>query len=342
MKLGELASKLGLEHRGDADLEITAPAPIEAAGPGTITFVAGPKYLAALRATQASCVILPIKLAAEAPCATLVSLNPYVDFARVLEIFFPTYRPGIGIDPTASISEEARIAPDASIGAFCAIGASAVIGRRAVIHPHVTIYPGVRIGDDFVCHSHASIRENVIIGNRVTILNGAVIGADGFGFVEHEGRLVKVPQVGSVTIEDDVEIGANSTVDRATIGATMIRRGAKLDDQVHIGHNCDIGEYSRFAGHTGLAGSVTVGRWCQFGGQSGCADHVKIGDRVRVVAQAGIHNELADDALVAGTPAIDARTFRRMVAVEPRLPELLRRIRALEEHAGIAAKREEE
>jgi UDP-3-O-[3-hydroxymyristoyl] glucosamine N-acyltransferase len=199
----------------------------------------------------------------------------------------------------------------------------------------VTIYPNVTIGDDFTCHSHVSIREGVTIGNRVTLLNGAVIGADGFGFVENNSDLIKVPQVGSVVIEDDVEIGANTTVDRATMGATIIHRGVKLDNLIQIGHNCEIGDYSRFAAQSGLAGSVTVGQWCQFGGQSGCADHVKVGDRARAIAQAGVHNDLDDDALVGGAPAIDMRVFRRMVAVEPRLPEIIRRLRILEKHLGI-------
>jgi UDP-3-O-[3-hydroxymyristoyl] glucosamine N-acyltransferase len=194
----------------------------------------------------------------------------------------------------------------------------------------VTIYAGVRIGNDFTCHSQASIRERVTIGDRVMILNGAVIGADGYGFVEHGGTLIKVPQVGAVAIGDDVEIGANTTVDRATMGATVIARGVKLDNLIQIGHNCEVGEYSRMAAQSGLAGSVKLGSWCQLGGQSGCADHAKIGDRARVIAQAGVHNDLPDDALVGGAPAVDLRVFRRMVAVEPRLPEIARRLRALE------------
>ncbi len=338
MKLNELASRLELKLRGDGDIEIAAPAPIEAAGPGTIIFVAGDKYLTALRATKASCAIVPAALVSEAPCATLQSDSPYVDFARVLDIFFPPYRPAAGIDPTARIAPDAKIAAGASIGAFCVIGSHVTIGSAAVIHPHVVIYPRVRIGDDFTCHSHVSIREDVTIGNRVTILNGAVIGGDGFGFIERDEGLMKIPQVGGVIIEDDVEIGANSTIDRATVGATAIRRGAKLDNLVHIGHNCEIGEYSRFAAHAGLAGSVKVGKWCQFGGQSGCADHAKIGDRAKVAAQSGIHNDLAEDAVVGGTPAIDIRTWRRLAAIRPRLPGVLRRIRALEERAGIRTK----
>jgi len=162
-----------------------------------------------------------------------------------------------------------------------------------------------------------------------------VIGADGFGFVEHDGDLVKVPQVGSVLIEDDVEIGANTAVDRATMGATIIHRGVKLDNLIQIGHNCEVGDFSRMAAQTGLAGSVRVGKWCQFGGQSGSADHVKVGDRARVIAQAGVHNDLGDDALVGGTPAVDARVFRRMAAIVPRMPGMVRRLRAIEQRLGM-------
>ncbi len=334
MKLKELAGKLGLELRGDGDVEIFAPAPIEAAAPGMIVFVASAKYAAALQ-SNVSAAITTAELAAGAKCATLISANPYADFARVLELFFPPYRPTAGIDSTAKIAADASIGPNASIGAYAVVGAGAKIGRDAVLHPHVTIYPKVQIGDRFTAHSHVSIREGATIGNRVTILNGAVIGADGFGFVEENGGLVKIPQVGGVIIEDDVEIGANSTVDRAMIGATILHRGVKLDDQVHIGHNCEIGEFSRFSGHVGIAGSTRIGKWCQFGGNSGCSDHVTIGDRVMVVAKAGIHSDLKDDAIVSGVPAIDVRKFRRYAVVLPRLPELIRRVRALEHHLGI-------
>ncbi|HVN89939.1 MAG TPA: UDP-3-O-(3-hydroxymyristoyl)glucosamine N-acyltransferase [Candidatus Binataceae bacterium] len=330
MKLSELARKLDLPLRGDGAVELIAPAPIETAGPGMITFATGPKYAAALRASAASAAIVSREIADEAQCPVLVSSNPTFDFARVLEVFFPPYRPAPGIHPTAVISSSAKIGENAFVGAYAVIGDEVEIGRNAVIHPHVTIYTGVRIGNDFTCHSQVSIRERVTIGDRVTILNGAVIGADGFGFVEHGGTLMKVPQVGSVMIADDVEIGANTTVDRATMGATVLNRGVKLDNLIQIGHNCEVGEYSRMAAQSGLAGSVKMGSWCQFGGQSGCADHAKIGNRSRVIAQAGVHNDLPEDALVGGAPAIDLRVFRRMVAVEPRLPEIARRLRVLE------------
>jgi len=335
MKLKELATRLKLELRGNGEAEIVTPAPLEAGGPGTIIFVATSKYLEALRATKAACAIVPSEFAADAPCAVLISQNPYSDFARVLDIFFPPYRPAPGIDPTARIAAGAILGEGASVGPYCVIGSDVTIGRGAVLHPQVTIYPGVRAGDGLVCHSGVSIRENVTIGNRVTILNGAVIGAEGFGFVEDAGTLVRIPQVGAVTIEDDVEIGALVTIDRATMGATLIRRGAKLDNHVHIGHNCEVGEYSRFSAQVGLSGSVRVGRWCQFGGQVGVADHARIGDRVRVVAQSGIPHDLADDATVGGTPAVDVRIWRRMAAIVPRLPGAMRRLRAIEERLGL-------
>jgi UDP-3-O-[3-hydroxymyristoyl] glucosamine N-acyltransferase len=340
MKLKDLANKLGLELRGDGEIEIAAPAPIEAAAPGTIVFVAGAKFAPALAAGSASAAITTAELAAGANCATLISANPYADFSRVLEIFFPPYRPKPGIDPTAAIASDAKIGPGASIGACSVIGAGVEIGRDAVIHPNVTIYPDVRIGDGFICHSNVAVREGTTIGNRVTLLNGAVIGADGFGYVENAGGLVRIPQVGGVILEDDVEIGAHSTVDRAMIGATILHRGVKLDDQVHIGHGCEIGEYSRFAAHVGIAGSTRVGKWCMFGGQVGVADHVTIGDRVMIGAKAGVHTDFKDGAIVSGYPAVEIRLWRRYVAALPRLPELIRRLRALEDKLGMRGSNE--
>jgi UDP-3-O-[3-hydroxymyristoyl] glucosamine N-acyltransferase len=342
MKLWELASRLGLEMRGTGELEIAAPAPVEAAADGMITFAASSKYAAALSSSRASAAIVTAEMANDVHCAVLISADPAYDFARVLEIFFPAYRPPAGVHPAAIIAGDAQIGENASVGAYSVIGNGVRIGRNAVIHPHVTIYPGVHIGDDFTCHSQVSIREGVSIGNRVTLLNGSVIGADGFGFIEHDGELVKIPQVGSVIIEDDVEIGANTTVDRATMGATIVRRAVKLDNLIQIGHNCEVGTATRMAAQSGLAGSVKVGKWCQFGGQSGCADHVEVGDRARVIAQAGVHNDLSDDALVGGAPAIDLRVFRRMVAVEPRLPTLARRVRLLEKRLGLERTKQKE
>lgn len=331
MKLSQIASQLGLELRGDGETEIAMPAPIEAAGSGMITFAVGRKYAEALSRSGAAAAIVPPEMASDAQCPVMVSDNPAFDFARVLGLFFPPLRPSIGIDPTAFVAADAGIGENASVGPHTVVQSGVSIGRNATIHPNVTIYPNVCIGDDFTCHSQVSIREGVTIGNRVTVLNGAVIGAEGFGFVEYQGGIARIPQVGTVVIEDDVEIGANTTIDRATMGATIIRRGVKLDNLVQVGHNCEIGEFTRMSGQAGLSGSVKVGKWSLFGGQAGCADHVTIGDRARISAQAGVHKRVPDDGLVGGTPAIELRTWRRMAAVEPRLPELMRRIRALEQ-----------
>ena len=338
MKLGELAGALGLELRGDRELEITGPAPIEAAGPGTVSFVSQPRYLAMLERVAPACVIAPEEIAQQVRCAVLVSSNPGLDFARTLALFHPPYRPASGVHPTAQIAAEARIGDDASIGAFVVIGTGARIGARAVIHPHVTIYPHVTIGDDFTCHSQVSIREGVVIGDRVVLHNGAVIGSEGFGFVEVGEGLAKIPQTGNVVLESDVEIGAQTTIDRATVGSTLIRRGVKLDNLVHIGHNCEIGAYSRFAAMTGIAGSTRVGQWCEFGGQTGVADHARIGNRVRVAAQSGIPSHVADGVTVSGSPAVEIRLWRRQFAALLRLPELLHRVRSLEKKTAAVSR----
>jgi len=335
MKLGELARALGRELRGDSELEIAAPVPIEAAGPGTITFVSQPRYLAMLERVSPSCVIVSPEMAEQVRSAALISPNPPFDFARTLGIFYPPYRPQPGVHPTAQLAPGVQIGEGASIGAYVVIAAGVKIGARAVIHPHVTIYPGVSIGDDFICHSHVSIRENVVISDRVVLHNGAVVGSEGFGFVEVGEGLAKIPQTGNVVLESDIEIGANTTIDRATVGSTYVRRGVKLDNLVHIGHNCEVGAYSRFAALTGIAGSTRIGEWCEFGGQTGVADHVRIGNRVRVAAQSGIPNDLADNATVGGSPAVAIRIWRRQFAALLHLPDLLRRVRALERKAGL-------
>lgn len=333
MKVKDLARALGLEFRGDGDTEIAAAAPLDAAGPGSVTFVAAARYLGLLGAAAPACVIAAPDLAGQIGCAVLLSPDPQLDFVRTLELFHPPYRPPAGIDPTAIIAPGAQVGPESSIGAYAVIGEGVRIGRRAVIHPHVVIYRGVEIGDDFTCHSQAAIRDGVRIGDRVTIHNGAVIGSEGFGFVERDGTLIKVPQIGNVVIESDVEIGAGAAIDRATVGSTLIRRGVKLDNMVHIGHNCEIGEYSRFAAQAGVAGSARIGEWCEFGGQSGIADHARIGKRVRVAAGSGIPSHVADHQTIGGRPAVDIRIWRRQSAILRHLPELVARLRALEEKA---------
>jgi UDP-3-O-[3-hydroxymyristoyl] glucosamine N-acyltransferase len=217
------------------------------------------------------------------------------------------------------------------------IGSGVRIGARATLYPHVTIYPRACIGDDFVAHAGVVVRDEVQIGDRVVLHPGVVIGADGFGFVPMgEAPAVKIPQTGIVVIEDDVEIGANSTVDRATLGATVIRRGAKLDNLVMVGHNCEVGPYSFLAAQVGLAGSTRLGRGVQLGGQAGVAGHLTIGDGVQVVAQSGVPSSVAAGQVVGGYPAVEVTRWRRASAALLRLPELLHRVRRLERHAGLA------
>ena len=330
MKLKELASRLELELRGDGDTEIFAPAPIEAAGAGMIIFVAAEKFAPILQKSSASAAIVAAQFADQARCPILISPNPYADFSRTVGIFFPAYRPKPGIDPSACIAPDAKLGENASVGANAVIGAGTTIGRNAVIHANATIYANVQIGDDFTCYSQAVVREGCSIGNRVTILDGSVIGADGFGFVEDRGGLVKIPQVGIVVLEDEVEIGAKCTVDRAMLGATILHRGVKLDDQVHIGHNCEVGEYTRLCAQVGIGGSTKIGKWCLFGGQAAVPDHITVGDRVMVAARGALHRNTPDGAIMGGTPAVEIGVWKRYVAAWPRLPEMLRRLRVLE------------
>jgi UDP-3-O-[3-hydroxymyristoyl] glucosamine N-acyltransferase len=333
MRLGELAERLGCELQGDPAIEIAAMRSLEEAGPGDLSFFANPRYAAQLAATRASAVIVgretpPLAL------ATLRAANPYLCFAHALALFHRPLRPPAGIHPTAVIAASAMIAEPLSIGAHVVVGDHVVIAAGATIHPRVTIYPGVRIGRDFVAHAGVVIREDVEIGDRVVLQPGVVLGADGFGFAPGPEGAVKIPQTGTVVIEDDVEIGANTTVDRATLGATVIRRGAKLDNLVMIAHGCEVGAHSFLAAQVGIAGSTKIGRGVQMGGQAGAAGHLTIGDGVQVAAQSGIPSSVPAGRIIGGYPAVEVTLWRRTSAALGRLPELLRRVRRLERRLG--------
>ena len=302
---------------------------LEEAGPGDVAFLANPRYASQAATTKASAIIVPAD-AGDLPCATLRTANPYLAFAEVLGLFHVPRQPPPGIHPTAVVAADARIAEPASIGAYAVIGDGVEIGAGATIHPHVTIYPGVRIGRSFTAHAGVVVREDVVIGDRVVLHSGVVLGADGFGFAPTPQGAVKIPQTGNVVVEDDVEIGANTTVDRATLGATMIRRGAKLDNLVMVGHNCEVGAHSFLAAQVGLAGSTKIGRGVQMGGQAGAAGHLTIGDGVQVVAQSGVPNSVPAGRIVGGYPAMEVTRWRRISAALLRLPELLQRVRRLE------------
>jgi UDP-3-O-[3-hydroxymyristoyl] glucosamine N-acyltransferase len=334
MTLAELAERLGCALRGDGAIEIRAIRGLEEAGPGDLTFLANPRYAPQLAATRASAAIVAVG-ADELPIATLRAENPYLCFARALSLFHRPLQPPAGIHPTAVVAPSATIAEPASIGAYTVIGDDVVIGPGAVIHPHVTIYPGVQIGRDFVAHAGVVVREHVRLGDRVVLHPGVVLGADGFGFAPSPQGAVKIPQIGIVVVEDDVEIGANTTIDRATLEATIIRRGAKLDNLVMVAHNCEVGAHSFLAAQVGIAGSTKIGRGVQMGGQAGAAGHLQIGDGVQVAAQSGVPNSVPAGRVVGGYPAVEVGIWRRTSAALLRLPELLRRVRRLERRIGV-------
>jgi UDP-3-O-[3-hydroxymyristoyl] glucosamine N-acyltransferase len=330
VKLHELAERLECRLEGDGETEIVRVAGIQDAGPGDITFLANSKYEKTLGQTRASAVILK-EGAPPAPCAMLRAGDPYLAFARAVGVFAPAWRPAPVIDRLAAVAASATVGAEVSIGAFVAIGEGAVIGDRTVIFPNVTIGPDARIGSDCVIHSNVAVRERVTIGNRVVLQNGVVIGGDGYGFVRRgDGTHEKIPQVATVVIEDDVELGANTTVDRPAVGETRIKAGTKIDNLVMVGHGVTVGRNVLMAAQVGIAGSTRIDDEVVFGGQVGVGGHLNIGRGAVAVGQSGVTNSLAPGEMVAGYPAIDSHEWRKASAVFRRLPELKRRIEALE------------
>ena len=331
MRLDELARRIGCELHGDGAVEVNRVATMEDAGPGDVTFLSNPRYAHKLPGTRASAVIVSADLSEPVPTATLRARDPYFALARALEVFYTPPRVEPGVHLTAVVHPTAKIGTGASVGPYAVIDAGARIGARARIGSHVVIGAEAEIGDDFVAHAHASVRERIRIGDRVTLQNGAVVGGDGFGYaMTPDGKAHKMPQAGTVILEDDVEIGANSTVDRATVGATRVRRGAKIDNLVMIAHGCDVGEGCFVAAQSGLAGSTKLGRLVQVGGQAGFAGHLEIGDMVRVAAQSGVPNDVPSGKTIGGYPAVDIGLWRRQSAALRSLPELGHRVRKLE------------
>jgi UDP-3-O-[3-hydroxymyristoyl] glucosamine N-acyltransferase len=328
--LRDLAARLGCELRSEPDLEITGVAGMEQAGPTEITFLANPKYAPKLRHTQAAAVLVSEPLKEPKP-ASLVSRNPYHDFARALALFYQPPRPAPGIHPQASIARTAKIGEGASIGAFAVVGEHVSIGRNAILHPHVVIYPGAEIGDDFCAHSHSVVREYCRVGNRVILQNGVVVGGDGYGFARTaEGTHFKIVQSGVTVIEDDVEIQSLSSVDRASVGETRVQRGAKIDSLVQVGHGCVIGEDNIICAQTGLAGSSILGKNVLLAGQVGISGHLTIHDNAVIYAQSGIGGDVKEGAVMSGSPAFEAREWLRAITAFQKLPELLKTVRQLE------------
>jgi UDP-3-O-[3-hydroxymyristoyl] glucosamine N-acyltransferase len=329
MKVSELAERLGCRVHGDGEREITGVAGMEYASFHDLTFLANPKYAVRVKDTKAGAILAfqPV----DGPITSLISENPYLDFARALALFYQPPRPSAGIHPMSSIDTTAKIGENASIGAFAVVGPGVTLGRNAVLHPHVVIYEGAQIGDDFLAHSHAAVREFCRVGNRVTLGNGVVIGGDGFGFAKRsDGTHEKIVQSGVTFIEDDVEIQSLTSVDRATVGETRVKRGAKVDSLVQIGHACVVGEDNIICAQTGLAGSSVLERNVLLAGQVGVSGHLTIHENSVIYAQSGVGSDVPKGGCISGSPAFETREWLRAITAFQRLPGLLRTMRQLE------------
>ncbi|MDH7513138.1 MAG: UDP-3-O-(3-hydroxymyristoyl)glucosamine N-acyltransferase [Clostridiales bacterium] len=325
----QLAEMLGCPFEGDGEVRIRDVSSLEMAGEGDIVFLGQAKLRKKLEETRASAAIIPPGESFRR-IPVLIAENPQLAFVRAVEIFFKPYRLEPGVHPSAQVAPTAKLGKDVAVGALSVVGDDAEIGEGTIIFPLVIIYPRVKIGEGAVIHSHVSIREGVRVGNRVIIHNGAVIGSDGFGYIKMEnGSYRKIPQKGTVVIEDDVEIGANTAVDRAALGETLIRRGVKIDNLVQVAHNVEIGENAILTGQVGIAGSSRVGKNVVMGGQAGVADHVNVGDNATIAAQSGIHKDIPAGAIVAGTPHLDIREAAKIWALMPQLHDFVKDMKRL-------------
>lgn len=329
MILRDLAARLGCTLRGDGGVDVRRVVGIEEAGPGDLTFVANRRYASHLPTTRAAAVIVSPDL--ETPLPSLVSTNPYLAYARAAALLHPQIGPEPGVHPSAQVDPSARVGEGVHVGALAVVGPRSRVGARTVLHPHVVVYADVEIGEDCLLHSGVQVRERCRLGNRVVVQNGAVVGGDGFGFAPDEkGRYEKIPQVGVVVVEDDVEIGALTAIDRAALGETRVGRGTKIDNLVQVGHSVTIGTDTLLAGQVGIAGSTKVGSRVTLAGQVGVAGHLTVGDGVVATAQTGIPSSVEPGAVVSGYPAIDNRGWLKSSAVFAKLPELQKRVRELE------------
>ncbi len=333
MKLADIAKALNARIENAApDTEITAVSGIEQAAQGQLTFVSNPKYNTAAKTTKASAVIVAENFPAIST-GMLRSKNPYLAWAKALELFYqpPGYAPGV--HPTAVVHAKAKLGKNAHLGPYVVIDEDAVIGDNAVLLAHVVIYRGVTIGNNFFAHAHAVVREFCHLADNVRLQNGAVVGSDGFGFAKNEetGHWHKIVQSGNVVVESDAEIQANTCIDRASIGETRIGQGAKIDNLVHIGHSCTIGHDTLLCAQVGLAGTTDIGNHVILAGQVGVSGHVKIGDGAIAIAQSGIPHDVPPGAMVSGAPAIDHRLWLKCCAAYAKLPEIARAVRKLSE-----------
>lgn len=329
MKLQEIAARLECRMEGSGDVEITGVAGMDEATPSELTFLANPKYVSKLRTTRAAAVILgPDVPSSGRP--VLRSENPYLAFARALELFASQVKPAAGIHPTAIIGSGVKIGRNPSVAPYVVIEDGVELGDDCVLKSFVVIYRGAKIGNRFLAHSHAIIRENVLVGDDVILQNGAVVGGDGFGFAKQsDGSYYKIVQSGTVILENGVEIQSNACIDRATVGATRLGRGVKVDNLVQVGHSCEVGENTLLCGQAGLAGSTKLGKNVVLAGQVGVAGHLSIGDNVIVTAQAGIPRDVAANKIVSGSPAFDNSHWLKCVSIYAKLPEIYAELRKI-------------
>jgi UDP-3-O-[3-hydroxymyristoyl] glucosamine N-acyltransferase len=333
MKLSELAAQTGaICSSSDSDLEIAGAAGLDQAEPGQVTFLSNPRYTSRVKTTGASAIYVGESVeVARADLAVLRAKDPYLAYTRALILFHPATPFESSVHPSAVIDPTAQIGDGVFIAAHVVIGRNAEIGARVRLNPNVTIYDNVTIGDDSEIHSGVAIRENSVLGERVIVHNNAVIGSDGFGFAkDEERRWLKIPQTGRVVIEDDVEIGAGTTIDKASTGETRIKRGAKLDNLVQIGHSCAVGEDALLCAQVGMAGSSRVGDRVILTGQVGIGGHITVGDDAILYPQSGVPNDVGAGEVLVGTPAFEVSAFWRAIAVFKKLGDVPKRIRGLE------------
>jgi UDP-3-O-[3-hydroxymyristoyl] glucosamine N-acyltransferase len=339
LTLQEILAHTGGELVGDGNTFITGLAKIEEAGPGQITFLANRKYLKHLSETRASAVIVSQDMEVPEGRSYIRTKNPYFAFVQVIRLFHPD-RPPLeeGIHPSAVIGRDCRLQESVRIGGHVVIGNRCTIGKNTTLLPGVVLGDEVTVGDDCIIHSNVSIREKVVLENRIIIHDGTVIGSDGFGFAFEGGKYHKIPQIGTVVIEDDVEIGANVTIDRASLGETRIGKGAKLDNLIQIAHNCVIGENTAIAAQAGLSGSTIIGKGVRIGGQAGFAGHMKVGDFAAVTAQSGVSKDVPPGVTVTGYMAMPHREAFKLEASIRKLPELLKQLKRLQDKIAAIEK----
>ena len=335
VRLAELAVRFGCELRGDPDAKVDRVAPLGEAGPGALAFLANPRYRRYLPGTRATAVVLSEAMAADCPAAALVHPNPYATYARIAQLLHPARSVTPGRDPSSVVEEGATVDPSAWVGALAYVARGAVIEAGASIGPGSMVLAGARIGVDSRLVARVTVCEGVVVGRRCILHPGVVLGADGFGHAPDDGRYVKVPQLGSVLIGDDVEGGANTTIDRGAIGDTVIEEGVRIDNQVQIGHNVRVGAHTVIAGCAGISGSAVIGRRCMIAGMVGIAGHLEICDDVAITGRTMVSSSIRVPGVYSSAlPADEARHFRRNAARFHRLDELARRVRRLEAAGG--------